>query len=80
MEKTTATRHIALIENCTMSAIGLMHLFAMPPLSDYKLHLFTCADSLKAAFSHTSFFRLFIHSQMRVKNAGIVFPVCGSLP
>ncbi len=56
MEKTTATRHIALIENCAMSAIGLTHLFAMPPLSDYKLHLFTRADSLKVALSRTSFF------------------------
>ena len=28
MEKTDSTRHIAIIENCTMSAIGLQHLFA----------------------------------------------------
>jgi DNA-binding NarL/FixJ family response regulator len=56
MEKTTATRHIAIIENCTMSAIGLVHLFAMPQLSDYTLHMFKNADSLKAALPKTSFF------------------------
>lgn len=56
MEKTTATRHIAVIENCSMSAVGLAHLFAMSPLNQYKLHLFSKFDSLKAALPHTSFF------------------------
>src|SRR5690606_24613582 len=56
MEKTTATRHIAVIENCTMSAVGLEHLFAMSPLDHYTLHLFNKFDSFNAALSHTPFF------------------------
>ncbi|HDR2160679.1 TPA: DNA-binding transcriptional activator BglJ [Enterobacter cancerogenus] len=39
-----------------MSAVGLAHLFAMSPLNQYKLHLFSQFDSLKAALPHTSFF------------------------
>jgi len=56
MEKTDSTRHIAVIENCAMSAVGLQHLFAMPKLSHYKLHLFTQFDSFKAVLPHISFF------------------------
>jgi hypothetical protein len=50
MEKTDSTRHIAIIENCTMSAVGLQHLFAMPGLSHYQLHLFSEFDSFKKHF------------------------------
>ncbi|WP_368545017.1 DNA-binding transcriptional activator BglJ [Enterobacter soli] len=39
-----------------MSAVGLAHLFAMSPLNQYKLHLFSKFDSLKAALPHTPFF------------------------
>lgn len=56
MEKTVTARHIAVIENCAMSAVGLQHLFAMPELSHYQLHLFTQFDSFKAALPHISFF------------------------
>jgi len=41
MEKTDSTRHIAVVEICTMSALGLKHLFAMAGLSHYQLHLFS---------------------------------------
>lgn len=56
MEKTDTTRHIAVIENCTMSAAGLMHLFALPKLSHYQLHLYTQFDAFKTALPHISFF------------------------
>lgn len=58
MEKTAATRHIAVIENCAMSAVGLKHLFALPGLSRYQMHLFSRFDSFKDALSHTSFFAI----------------------
>jgi hypothetical protein len=51
MEKTDSTRHIAIIENCAMSAVGLQHL-AMPGLSHYQLHLFSEFDSFKNALHH----------------------------
>lgn len=56
MEKTTATKHIAVIESCSMSAMGLKHLFAMPALSHYQVHLFARFDNFKAALSEISFF------------------------
>lgn len=56
MEKTTATKHIAFIESCSMSAMGLKHLFAMPALSHYQVHLFARFDNFKAALSEISFF------------------------
>lgn len=56
MEKTTATRHIAVIESCSMSAVGLKHLFAMPALSHYQVHLFSRFASFKAALSDISFY------------------------
>ncbi|MEH0886562.1 DNA-binding transcriptional activator BglJ [Enterobacter sp. UNJFSC 003] len=39
-----------------MSAVGLQHLFAMPALSHYQLHLFSQFNSFKAALPHISFF------------------------
>ena len=51
MEKTDSTRHIAIIENCAMSAVGLQHLFAMPGLSHYQLHLFSEFDSFSRGFT-----------------------------
>lgn len=57
MEKTDTTRHIAVIENCTMSAVGLQHLFAMPMLSQYQLHLFSQFESFKQALPGVSFSR-----------------------
>ena len=58
MEKTDSTRHIAIIESCTMSAIGLQHLFAKPNLNHYQLHLFSEFDSFKNALQHINFFSL----------------------
>ena len=58
MEKTDSTRHIAIIENCTMSAIGLQHLFAQSELSQYQLHLFDDFDGFKKALYHVNFFSL----------------------
>lgn len=56
MEKTITPRHIAVIENCAMSAVGLKHLFAQPPLSHYQLHLFNKFDSFNAQLPHAPFF------------------------
>ena len=58
MEKTDSTRHIAIIESCTMTAVGLQHLFAMRGLSHYQLHLFSEFDSFKNALRHVNFFSL----------------------
>lgn len=58
MDKTGSTRHIAVIENCAMSAVGLEHLFALPTLSHYQLHMFSEFDSFKKALPHVSFFSL----------------------
>lgn len=56
MEETTATRHIAVIENCVMSAVGLQHIFALPAFSSYQVHLFSRFDSFKEALSQTAFY------------------------
>ena len=58
MEKTDSTRHIAIVENCSMSAVGLQHLFAMSTLSQYQLHLFSEFDGFKNALHHVNFFSL----------------------
>ena len=56
MEKTTATRHIAVIENCVLRAVGLEHLFTLPQFSQYQMHMFSRFDSFKAALPHIPFF------------------------
>lgn len=56
MEETAATRHIAVIENCVMSAVGLQHIFALPAFSSYQVHLFSRFDSFKEALSQTEFY------------------------
>ncbi len=56
MEETAATRHIAVIENCVMSAVGLQHIFALPAFSSYQVHLFSRFDSFKEALSQTAFY------------------------
>lgn len=56
MEETAATRHIAVIENCVMSAVGLQHIFALPVFSSYQVHLFSRFDSFKEALSQTAFY------------------------
>lgn len=58
MEKTDSTRHIAIIENCSMSAVGLQHLFAMPPLNHYQPHLFSGFEGFKKALHQINFFSL----------------------
>lgn len=56
MEETAATRHIGVIENCVMSAVGLQHIFALPAFSSYQVHLFSRFDSFKEALSQTAFY------------------------
>lgn len=56
MEETATTRHIAVIENCVMSAVGLQHIFALPAFSSYQVHLFSRFDSFKEALSQTAFY------------------------
>lgn len=56
MEKNAAIRHLALIENCSMSAAGLTHLFTLSPLSEYRLHLFNQFDDFSAALPEIPFF------------------------
>lgn len=56
MEKTTAARHIAVIENCAMSAVGLEHFFALSPLDSYQVHVFSRFEEFKSALFHTPFF------------------------
>lgn len=56
MEETAATRHIAVIENCVMSAVGLQHIFALPAFSSYQVHLFSRFDNFKVALSQSAFY------------------------
>jgi DNA-binding NarL/FixJ family response regulator len=56
METNASGRDIAVIDQCTMSAVGLEHLFAIAPFSEYRLHLFKNFNSFKAALSQTPFF------------------------
>lgn len=58
MEKNDSPRHIAVIENCTMSAIGLQNLFTLSTLNHYQLHLFSEFDSFKKALHQVNFFSL----------------------
>lgn len=55
MEKTAAAKHIAVIENCVMSAVGLQHIFALPAFSGYQVHLYSRFSGFKDALSHTVF-------------------------
>lgn len=56
METHAAGRHIAVVDQCTMSVAGLEHLFTAPPFSQYQLHLFKDFVSFLAALSHFPFF------------------------
>lgn len=56
METHAAGRHIAVVDQCTMSAAGLEHLFTAAPFSQYQLHLFKDFVSFMAALSHFPFF------------------------
>lgn len=40
MEKSATKRHIAIVEKCMMSTMGLKHLFDSPSLNGYDVHLF----------------------------------------
>lgn len=80
MEKTTATRHIAVIESCSMSAVGLKHLFAMPALSHYQVHLFSRFASFKAALVDISFYAVIYSLSDEREGGETVWPVYGILP
>lgn len=56
METNATGRHIAVVDQCTMSAAGLEHLFTAAPFSQYHLHLFKDFSSFTAVLSHIPFF------------------------
>lgn len=51
MEKSAAKRHIAIVEKCMMSAMGLKHLFTSPPLKSYEVHLFKNIASFQSTLN-----------------------------
>lgn len=51
MEKSAPKRHIAIVEKCMMSAMGLKHLFASPSLKGYEVHLFNNINSFQSSLS-----------------------------
>lgn len=57
METNIARRHIAVIEPCDMSAIGLEHFFTTVSFRPYQLHLFKNFDSFNTALTYIPFFR-----------------------
>lgn len=56
METNASGRDIAVVDQCSMSAAGLQHLFALAPFCQYQLHLFTDFNCFKTALSQTPFF------------------------
>ncbi|MDY1037126.1 DNA-binding transcriptional activator BglJ [Lelliottia sp. CFBP8978] len=56
MDKNISGRHIAVIDQCILSAVGLGHLFAADPLGQYQLHLFNDFDTFETALSNIPFF------------------------
>ncbi len=51
MEKSATKRHIAIVEKCMMSAMGLKHLFANPSLNGYEIHLFSNIASFQSTLN-----------------------------
>ncbi len=51
MEKSATKRHIAIVEKCMMSAMGLKHLFASPSLNGYEIHLFSNIASFQSTLN-----------------------------
>ena len=56
METHTARRHIAVIDPCNMSAVGLAHFFTTVSFRQYQLHLFKDFDSFNTALRYIPFF------------------------
>lgn len=56
METHTARRHIAVIDPCNMSAVGLAHFFTTVSFRQYQLHLFKDFDSFNTALTYIPFF------------------------
>lgn len=55
MEKSAATRHIAIVEKCIMSAVGLKHLFTSPMLNTFTLHFFKDLKTFQSSLSYVSY-------------------------
>lgn len=55
MEKSAAKKHVAIVEKCIMSAVGLTHLFARPTLSDHEVHLFNNVASFQSTLNSVSY-------------------------
>ena len=51
MEKSAAKRHIAIVEKCMMSAMGLKHLFTSPVFNGYEVHLFNNIASFQSTLN-----------------------------
>ncbi len=51
MEKSAAKRHIAIVEKCMMSAMGLKHLFISPAFNGYEVHLFNNIASFQSTLN-----------------------------
>lgn len=56
METNTARRHIAVIDPCNMSSVGLAHFFTTVSFRQYQLHLFKDFDSFNTALMYIPFF------------------------
>lgn len=56
METNTARRHIAVIDPCNMSAVGLANFFTTVSFRQYQLHLFKDFDSFNTALRYIPFF------------------------
>ncbi len=73
MEKSAAKRHIAIVEKCMMSAMGLKHLFASPSLNAYEVHLFNNIASFQSTLNSVPYSTLIYSlSPMSVKSDEIV--------
>lgn len=56
MEKSPAKRHVAIVEPCRMTEVGLRHLFETASAEHYTVHFFRNYVELKAALSKRAFF------------------------
>lgn len=56
MEKSPAKRHVAIVEPCRMTEVGLRHLFETTSTDNYTIHFFRDYDELKKALSTRGFF------------------------
>lgn len=56
MERTEAKKHVAIIEKCMMSEVGLRHLLSSPATKKYQFHFFRDHQGFIDAMNKTDFF------------------------